>query len=101
MKSNADKRATRIQPSQIALLPQLPPENGVSPSSDPKSKSGHFVPSSHPNRPPTSSPSEPGGKIIKGSPRALALQANSRTGSDLNVRNESLGILTRNTTNAI
>lgn len=40
-------------------------------------------------KPPPSSPPEPGGKVIRGSPRALALQANSRTGSDFNLRNES------------
>ncbi|KAJ5443129.1 hypothetical protein N7445_004242 [Penicillium cf. griseofulvum] len=86
MKSNADKRATRVQPSQVALLLS---ENGVSQYSDPKSKSGDFVPSSHPTKFPPSSPPEPGGKVIRGSPRAMALQANSRTGSDFNLRNES------------
>ncbi|KAJ5998183.1 hypothetical protein N7522_009843 [Penicillium canescens] len=90
MKSKADKRATRVQPSQIALLLQLPPENeAVSPSSDLKSESGHFVSRSHPNISPPSSLSEPGGKVIRGSPRAMSLQANSPTGSDSNIRNES------------
>ncbi|KAJ6112291.1 hypothetical protein N7523_002113 [Penicillium sp. IBT 18751x] len=88
MNSNASKRATRVQPSQVALLQQLPPEIEVSPSSDLKSKS-HFVPRSYPNKYPPSSVSEPSGKVISGSPRALALQASSRTNSDFNVRNES------------
>ncbi|KAJ5589607.1 hypothetical protein N7537_012285 [Penicillium hordei] len=87
MKSNADNRATRVQPSQVALL--LSENKGVSQFSDPKSKSGNFVPSSHPTKSPPSSPPEPGGKVIRGSPRALALQANSRTSSDFNLRNES------------
>lgn len=87
MKSNADKRATRVQPSQVALL--LSENEGVSQFSDPESKSGNFVPSSQPTKSPPFSPPEPGGKVIRGSPRAFALQANSRTGSDFNLRNES------------
>ena len=88
MTLNTDKRATRVQPSQVALLQQLPRENEAS-SSSVKSKTGHFAPSSHPNRFSPPSLSEPGGKVIKGAPRALALQANSRTDSDCNIRNES------------
>jgi hypothetical protein len=92
MKSNADKRATRVQPSKVALLPQLPPENeGVLQISNPESKYSNHVPSSHPHatKPPSSSPQELGGKVIRDTSRALALQANSRSDSDFNVRNES------------
>lgn len=90
MSSNADKRVTRVQPSQVVLLEQLEPENEASsPSSNSKWKPLHFIPSSHPNVSHPSSLSEPGGKVIEGPPRALALQANSRTDSDFYVRNES------------
>lgn len=87
-KSHTEKRATRIQPSQVALLSQLSPKNeGVSQSSDPKWKSGNYVPSSHSHltKIAPSSPPEPGGKTIKGAPRA----SNSHADSDFNVRNES------------
>ncbi|KAJ5183257.1 hypothetical protein N7492_000873 [Penicillium capsulatum] len=87
MTSNADKRATRVQPSQVALLP---PENEVSSSSSNfKSKPGHFVPDSHPNRSSPSPLPDPSGKVIRGSPRALALQANSRSDAGCYIRDES------------
>jgi serine/threonine protein kinase len=96
MRSVDDKRVTRVQPYQVALLQQPLPENGVgvSPASEPKFKPGPLPPGARPvRRSATPSLTEPSGKVIRGSPRGLALQETGRlgnnAGSDLVVRDES------------
>lgn len=93
MSSSADKRVTRIQASQVALLQHIPPGNeAVSSSTDLKEKSERILSDSKAHGSSVSSllqPTGSTGRVISGSPRPLALQANSHTGSDSKIRNES------------
>jgi hypothetical protein len=93
---NDDKRATRLQPHQVALLRQPLPKIAAEerPSPEPKLKPKPLSPDMRPGKrsaPPTSA--EPSGKVMRGPPRDLALQETGRLGngadSDLIIRDES------------
>jgi hypothetical protein len=91
-----DKRATKIQTDKVPLVqgPLHKDDLAASPATEPKLKPGPLQPGPRPiKRAATSSPSEPSGKVIRGSPRNLALQGAGRLensiGSDGFVRDES------------
>ncbi|KAJ5185557.1 hypothetical protein N7491_006575, partial [Penicillium cf. griseofulvum] len=76
-----EKRVTKIQVDQVALVQQPLHKNNteVSPATEPKLKPGPLQPGSRLNkRTATPSPSEPTSKVILGSSRDIALQGTSR-----------------------
>lgn len=91
-----DNRATKIQTDMVPLLQQAlhKDDRASSPATEPKLNPGPLQPGSRPiKRAATPSPSEPSGKVIRGSAKNLALQGAGRLentiGSDGFVRDES------------
>ncbi|KAG0156261.1 hypothetical protein PDIDSM_3438 [Penicillium digitatum] len=91
-----EKRVTKIQVDQIALVEQPLHKNDakLSLATEPKLKPGPLQPGSRLiKRSATPSPSEPPSKVIPGSPRDIALQGTGRLensiGSDGFLRDES------------